>query len=324
MRVLLIILIVLMLVPGWTGAERMPLYEGVPHITATRVPLSSARPGLRRLGALTYLGGIELGSRDWAFGGFSSLAVRDGRFLLLSDGGLTLDFAMGADLRPHDYRVGELPDGPGTGWQKRDRDSESLVVDPATGDLLVGFERDNSIWRYDRSLTRVVRHHAPAAMKDWPVNGGPEAMARLRDGRFVIFSEDADDPAGGLRALAFRGDPTDPRARPGRFRLLPPAGYLPTDAAVLPDGRLLILTRALSFPDFFTAKLLLVDPAAIRPGAAVRGREIATFAGDVLHDNFEGLAVTREGGDTIVWVLSDDNGPSLFQRTLLLKFRFGG
>lgn len=324
--IVFIVAAVLIGVPSWTGEDRLPLWEATPTITATPVPLSTARPGLRRIGPLVYLGGAQLSSRNSAFGGFSSLLVRQGRFLLLSDGGLTVDFAMGADWRPREVRVGTLPDGPGTGWRKSDRDSESMVVDSATGDVLVGFERHNAIWRYDARLTRAIRHHAPVKMKRWPRNGGPEAMAVLNDGRVLVFSEDADMPDGGpgRQALIFDGDPTDPGARPARFAFVAPEGYYPTDAAVLPDGRLLVLTRAFGIPEFFTAKLLLVDPATIRRGAVVRGRDIASFTGDVTRDNYEGLAVTREGTATIVWLLSDDNGPSLFERTLLMKFRFEG
>jgi hypothetical protein len=38
-----------------------------------------------------------------------------------------------------------------------------------------------------------------------------------------------------------------------------------------------------------------------------------------LADNFEGLAITREGSRIILWIASDDNH-EFFQRTLLLKF----
>jgi hypothetical protein len=34
----------------------------------------------------------------------------------------------------------------------------------------------------------------------------------------------------------------------------------------------------------------------------------------------EGIAVTREGQDTILWLVSDNNF-SIFQRTILMKFR---
>ena len=30
----------------------------------------------------------------------------------------------------------------------------------------------------------------PPAMRDWAANGGPEAIARLPDGRFIVLSED--------------------------------------------------------------------------------------------------------------------------------------
>ena len=51
----------------------------------------------------------------------------------------------------------------------------------------------------------------------------------------------------------------------------------------------------------------------------IRGRSIAALAPPLVHDNFEGMAITREGGATILWLVSDDN-QSMLQRTLLLKF----
>lgn len=319
MRSLLVILLVLLLVPGWSGEERLPLYGAHPSVTAVRVPLDAKDPARRTLGALTYLGGLHLSSRDPAFGGFSALAVRGDRFLLLSDGGLTYAFRMGRDLTLSDHQFGALPAGPGTGWNKRDRDSESLTVDPVSGQLWVGFERANAVWRYAPDLSRATAKRAPPEMARWPENAGPEAMTRLPDGRFLIFAENAHDPAGGRRALLFDRDPTDPKSTTRRLRLLLPEPYRPTDAALTPDGRLLILARAVSIRDGFTARLLLADAPDAR--GAIRTHELATFAYPILHDNFEGLAITREGGATIVWLVSDDNGPSLFQRTLLLKFR---
>jgi hypothetical protein len=103
---------------------------------------------------------------------------------------------------------------------------------------------------------------------------------------------------------------------------VPPAKYRPVDAVELPDGRLLVLTRRFSMlHGFFTNKLVLVGRGTIQPGARVTSQVIATLAAPLIHDNFEGLAVTREQGATIVWLMSDDNGPTWLQRTLLLKFR---
>ncbi|URW75345.1 esterase-like activity of phytase family protein [Sphingomonas donggukensis] len=320
MRALLIVLLVLMLVPGWSGEPRLALYDGTPGVTVARVTLADD-PAVRRVGALTFLGGLHFSSRDPAFGGFSALTVTGDRFDLLSDGGLTFGFRMGGDLRPHDYRFAALPAGPGVGWKKEDRDSESMAVDPASGRVWVGFERADAIWRYAPGFARVERSARPAPMRHWPDNGGAEALVRLRDGRFLVFAESARAKGGGTQAVAFDRDPTLGGARAFAFRYRAPPGYRVTDAAELPDGRLVVLHRAATIRDGFTATVSLVDARAVRPGALVTGREVARLAAPLIHDNFEGVAVTREGGATILWLVSDDNAPSLFQRTLLLKFR---
>jgi hypothetical protein len=160
------------------------------------------------------------------------------------------------------------------------------------------------------------------AMVDWSIAGGAEAMVRLRSGQFLVISETAR-PKGMPEArivLRFAGDPTEKGPAPERLAYVPPADYDPTDMAELADGRLLVLNRRLSLPGLFTAKLVLLDLRRARTGSAVRGVELATFEHPVQHDNFEALAVTREGADTIVWITSDDNG-EIWEQSLLLKFR---
>ena len=137
----------------------------------------------------------------------------------------------------------------------------------------------------------------------------------------MIAETDVRPGTGGARnALLFAGDPV---ARPDRsvgFGYLPPPGYDPSDAVELPDGRVIVLNRKLAMPFAWSAILTLIDRRAMTQGAIVRGREIARLAPPLTVDNFEGLAVTREGGATILWMVSDDN-LFLLQRTLLLKFR---
>lgn len=321
MRVLAVIMLVWLLTPLWSGPDRLPLYRGIPAMMAERVALDHDDPTRRRVGALYYLGGLRLRSRDEAFGGFSALAVQGDHFTLLSDGGLFTRFRMGADFVPRDHAFGVLPDGPGTGWRKRDRDSEAMTIDPATGVAWIGFERANAIWRYDGRLARAQAAARPRDMRSWPDNGGAEAMVRLRDGRFLVFAETGRRSGSGTVVLRFDRDPTDPGAVVDRFTYRPPDGYQPTDAAELPDGRLIVLNRALTLRGGFTAKLSLVDARAAVTDTRLKAPVIATFADPVIHDNFEGVAVTREGAATIVWLVSDDNGPTIFQRTLLLKFR---
>jgi hypothetical protein len=321
-RLTLSILLVLLFVPSYTTVPPGPRLKTSGRMAVRSVALDAHDPARRRVGRLTYLGGIALASQDPAFGGFSSIAVSGRRFTLLGDGGTFISFRMGRNWRIDKLRFGNLPDGPGTGWQKADRDSESMTVDPATARVWVGFENYNALWRYAPGFAHAQARARPQAMAGWPVNGGPESLVRLRDGRFIVIGETAHWPHNRARAaLLFAGDPTANATAAFAFSYAPPAGYNPSDAAELPDGDLLVLNRRFQLPYDFTAILTIVPHAAIAPGKTVQGTPIARFAAPLIHDNFEGVAVTREGADTIIWLASDDN-QSLLQRSLLLKFRF--
>lgn len=317
-------LLLLFLAPTWSGPARRDQLGAVARMAATPLPIR-AGSGDRRVGALRYVRGYRLTSPDPAFGGFSSMMIVDGRFTLLSDGGDLVSFSLDAAGHVGAPRFAGLPAGPGTGWLKEDRDSESLTRDAATGRLWVGFEQWNAIWRYAPGFARAERAARPRAMRRWPSNGGPEAMLRLGDGRFMVLSEQQPGAQGRGRAgLIFPGDPTLPGARPLRFTYLPPADYEPTDAVQWPDGRILILNRRFALPDGFTAVLTVIDPRALQPGARVEGRVVARFAGDVLHDNFEALAVEpRSGRAPLLWIASDDNQNAI-QQSLLLAFEWNG
>lgn len=320
MRAFWIAVLVFLLVPSWSGEDRLPLLGPDPVVTAQRVALFADAPARRRLGALTYLGGVVLDSPDRAFGGFSAMHVAGDRFTLLSDGGGIVRFRLGRQGEVLEPRFAELPGGPGTGWRKLDRDSETLVVDPRLNRAWVSFERANEIWAYDAALTRAIGRAAPPAMRDWPLNSGSESMLRLRRGGFIAFSEGA--PVGrsdAFQAVRFAGDPTQGDMRAFRFGVRFPAGFRATDAVELEDGRILLLARRISM-EGFRARLFVVPAGAIRPGATIVPRAIARFEPPALTDNFEAMAVTREGSHTILWIASDDN-QTMLQRSLLLKFR---
>lgn len=321
MRMVRLVLTILVLLHLTASAkERRPILGNDPNIAAVRVPLDASDPANRRVGALTYLGGVSLSSRDEAFGGFSSLSVAGDHFTLLSDGGNVVRFRMDADYRIGEPWFGDLPAGPALGWEKRERDSESMAVDPASGQVWVGFERYNQIWRYAPGLAAPAAGAAPPAMARWEKNGGPESMVRLHDGRFLVIAETdrRDRPTRDL--LLFAGDPV---TQPDRVLLAfyrPPEGFDPSDATELPDGRVLVLNRRIALPFRWSAVMTLIDPRGVKPGQVVAGREVARFAAPLTVDNYEGLAVTREGAATILWMVSDDN-QSFLQRTLLMKFR---
>ena len=321
MRVVRLVLTILVLLHLTASAkDRRPILGDSANINAVRVPLDANDPAKRRAGALTYLGGVSLSSRDEAFGGFSSLSVAGDRFTLLSDGGNVVRFRMDGDFRVRDPWFGDLPAGPAFGWEKRDRDSESMAVDPASGQVWVGFERYNQIWRYAPGLTTPAAKAAPPAMARWEFNGGAESMARLHDGRFLVIAETDRQDRPVRDALLFAGDPV---ARPDaamRFFYRPPDGFDPSDATELADGRVLVLNRRIALPFRWSAVLTLIDLRGVKPDAIVTGRELARFAAPLTVDNYEGLAVTREGGTTILWMVSDDN-QFFLQRTLLMKFQ---
>ena len=255
------------------------------------------------------------------FGGYSALAsFGDGGLLALSDLGRYLRFRDPSRGDPQP-RMGFFLNSEAK--DKRQVDSESLTHDPETGRLWIGYEQSNAIVRTDAQGhdPHTVR---PAAMRGWASNGGPEAMVRLADGRFIVLAESRDGWFSTTGpALLFPHDPVA-GAKPERFRYDAPARSLPTDIAQLPDGRVLILHRqvVLGVPPGFASKLVLADPAAIRQGKAWKGTVIATLEPPLPSDNFEGLAVDPQAdGSAVVWVISDDNQIS-FQRTILLKLRW--
>lgn len=308
----------LALVPGWSGEERLALLGPGGTMTATRVAIDPGDPARTRVGRLRYLGGVALRSDDPAFGGFSSLLVDGDAFTLLSDGGNVVRFRMGDDWRPRGVRFSFLPSGPRTGWEKRDRDAESMARDPATGRIWVGFEDANQIWRYSPGFGPAERMVRPGVMRRWRGGGGIESFTRLADGRFVAIAEQPRRGRTGRDGIVWQRDPT--LVRPSlRFSYRPTPGYDPSDMTQLPDGRLMVLERALGLPFRWYARLVIVDPSRIRQGASVAGQTIARLAPPLLTDNFEGVAATREDGRTIVWLVSDDN-EMVLQRTLLMKF----
>jgi len=281
-------------------------------VTFQPVPLSEDSPALKRLGRLTYLGGWALTSNDARLGGLSALHVEGGEALALSDAGWRIRFPLPPRAGPARARIAMVEDGPGPKGDKVNRDIESLVVE--SGRAWLGFEQSNSVWRYDGRSFAVQASARPRAMARWSDNAGPEAMVRLADGRFLVFAE---GNGGDSEVLLFAGDPALPGTESRRLRYRPPEGFRITDAARLPDGRLLLLNRNVGLFEGFTARLAVAAPPG--DGALIRGEALAAFEGETTRDNFEALSVASEGGRTILWIASDDNYNPI-QRTLLMKF----
>lgn len=315
LRLLPILLLALLSI----GGHRAYWRNDSQTIAMVPLPLDAANPERRRVGALTYLGGWELRSDNSRFGGISGMvALPDGRFLALSDAGTLIGFTPGRAGKMADSFIAALP-GVSEDSDYRDFDSEGMTRDPDSGRIWISYEARHAIRRMPASLSRIDGVKRLAFAKNWRANGGVETLVRLADGRFLIISETHSRPDGSHSAYLFSGDPVETGSRVMPFGYRAPNGYRPTDAALLPDGRILILNRRIAFPDGFSAKLTLVDPAMIKEDAAVQPQRLAALAAPLLVDNMEALAVTQQDGRLIVWMLSDNNF-SAMQRSLLLKF----
>ena len=198
------------------------------------------------------------------------------------------------------------------------RDAESLERLPG-GDWLVSFEGEHRVWRYPAETGglqgRPVPFRTPKAIARAPANGGLEALTPLPDGRILMLAQGLkrDDGAragwlvgdGGIEALGYRTAPK----------------FLPTDAATLPGGDVLVLSRHFSVIGGVRARLERIPASAIKAGITLQGALVARFERPLTVDNFEGVAVAQDDdGATLVYILSDDNF-NFFQRTLLLLFR---
>lgn len=315
------LLAVLLLVPGWSGEARLPLIAADATVTARAIAPPGGWPA--RIGPLAPVGALSLESRDPAFGGFSALALRGGEAVLLTDGGQFLRLGI-AGRRLTRFAIVTIADGPGTGWMKQDRDSESLALDRDSGAAWIGYERVNAIWRYDPDLRHARARARPAAMRRWGDNTGPESLVRFPDGRFLTIQEGWRNMREPRAALLYDRDPTAPGAVGVALRYRPPAGFAPSDAALLPDGDLLVLNRRWHFPPLrFDSVLVRIARESIRAGATLSGPIVADLSAAMAEENAEGLAVTVERGATMLWVVTD-NDTSRRRPTVLAKFRWLG
>jgi hypothetical protein len=318
----------LALVLGSTAAAAGPLaLEAVP------VPLDPKAPDRNALDALRYLGGLELlAVDDSRFGGFSGLRISaDGVHLLaVSDRGdwLSARLLYDADDRLigiADAALAPLSRPPGRGTF----DVEALEVLP-NGALLIATERVHRLLRYDPpkqvhdpfvlDADRLARLKpkvlaAPEGFAALGGNEGIEALVRLEDGRLLAIEEGGEGrPAVPAQAWLIGADGTA-----ARLAIRRDANFRPTDAALLPDGDVLLLERRYTAIGGVAARLRGLPQAELVAGAVVEGVVLATLVPPVSVDNMEGLAVRQANGRTLVLLLSDDNFND-WQRTLLLQF----
>jgi len=294
-------------------------------LSSKAVQLDPDDPTRQRIGRLSWRGGIEITSRDSRFGGLSGLLVSaDGaKLLAVSDRGRWLAANLRYDAEGRltgiaDARMARLRDLDGDALSKnRHRDAESLA-ELGDGSILVSFERKHRIWRYTSKeeplLGRPTAWPKPKGLGDAPKNSGLEAIVALADGRLLALTEDHEDGPGKVGYLWHDGEWS-------RLTYQHRSDFKPTGASLLPGSDdLLVLERAYQTLSGPRVRLVRLAADDIRPGAELRGEELARWGLPLTVDNFEALA-TRRGpdGETLIYLLSDDNF-SFLQRTLLLMF----
>jgi len=286
-----------------------------------------------RVGKLVWRGGVTLSARHGAFGGWSDLWVAaDGsRMRAVSDDGAWMTARLHYDvsgtlLGLDDARLGRLK-GPDDGWLagKTWGDAESLAM-LADGSLLVGFERRHRVLRYPAGnesaggglAGRPVPFPTPPELASAPANTGLEAMTVLPDGRLFLLTEEHRLKPGTTVGWIGTMQGGTPAWR--RFHYTLVEGFRPTAAAALPDGDIVLLERTAGLPGGWRVRVMRLKAATLQPDAVVQAEELARLATPWVTENLEGIAARRgPGGETLLWLISDDNF-SFLQQTMLLHF----
>jgi hypothetical protein len=306
----LVLLLLLVACQPLSGAE------GATAVRAREFRLPARAGQQPDFGRLEFRAGFVLTSSDPRFGGLSGVWVAQGggRLIAASDHG-TLWLA--APEHAEDGRLVGF-----TAWQPiepgavpgdpPERDAESLAL--AGDDLVIAYEGAHRLRRVpldDPALPAAVLPTPPELSE--PHNHGIEALVALADGALLAIAEDVRTPRGDLAAWLIEGD------RIASLAYAPAEGFAPTGADRL-DDTVYVLERRLSLLGGFTARVVILDAAAIRPGARLVGRELGVLRPPALSENFEGIAASRDpAGDPFLYLLSDDNFSPLL-RTLLLQF----
>jgi hypothetical protein len=299
------------------------------EIQAKRITSFEHRDTTRRqFGVLEFRGGLVLTSRSKEFGGISSIRVQpDGaHFIAASDKGWWLRGRITYD-GTHPSGIVEAEMAPMLGVDgrplaaRRWYDTESIAQDGGT--LYVGIERANRIVRFDYGkdglLARGVSIDVPPGVRTLPNNKGLESLVHVPRGlplagALIGISERGLDRDGNILAFLIGGP------RPGGFAVKRLADFDISDAALLPNGDLLLLERKFSWTSGLFIRIRRIAQADIKAGALVDGALLLDSDLGYDIDNMEGLSVHRSAGGEIVLTLISDDNFSPLQRTLLLQF----
>jgi len=304
-------------------------------ISASPIPLYPDDPGRKDAGELIYRGGLVLKSDDARFGGLSGLRVgADGQTLLaVSDVAFWFRAELGYDVNGDLARLDHAEIAPmlgadGKPMRGKDGDAEGLEFASdrgASGPVLVSFERAQRVWLYDLGQGHAVLPE-PVPMGAWiddlNSNEGLEAIVLVRGDTLLAISENTRDANGDIQGALEAFPAYVGRGGYGRLSVIPHEPFRVTDAARAPSGGVFLLERRYSPLGGVGMALRHIAEGEIHPGARIEGKTLVLLSGTEANiDNMEGLAA-RAGpnGETLLYMISDDNFQPGLQRTVLLMF----
>ena len=257
--------------------DRVPRADAIAAVRFDGVALDNAG-----FAPLTVAGAWRVTSSEPRMGGVSALAVDRGGLLALTDSGVTIRLPKPVAAEGMaEFR--DLPAGPGRGYYKAGRDSEALTRDSGGRGWWVAFENAHSAWLFDLDLRHRIRSIDLEGL-GWGANLGAEAAVSIDDGLLLL-------PESGEEAVRVRDSRIERTALANLF------GHL-SDAAMLPDGRIVLIARTYS-PAGFASRLLLFDKGRMQPLARLALGRL---------DNAEAVAAERlAGGGVRLWVMTDND-----------------
>lgn len=296
------------------------------EISTLAVPLNYTAPEQTRIGRLTWRGGIEINSPSIRFTGLSGLLISaDGKkFTAVTDEGFWISAAIAYDANGFltglsNGQTRHLRGTDGKRMKGKTNEDAEAMTEIADGSILVAFERNHRILRYPpgddplRNDSEILP--VPIGMEELSDNRGIEALVTLGDDSVLALAEGKNDDTVTPAFLWRDGEWAQLRYR--RF-----GNYRPSGAARLPNGDLLILERRFTLLEGVGIRLARLPAAAVVAGALLQPVEVARLLPPLTLDNMEAIDVRQnERGETLVYMLSDDNN-SIIQRTLLLMFAF--
>jgi len=303
------------------GAEPLPL-----EIRSTAMPFKIDDPSATRVGKLIWRGGISLLGNSRNFGGWSDLVVSpDNRTLTsISDVGGWFTATIERDAKGNLTGLANGRIGPLRGLDGRPlvskvwSDAEGMALMP-DGSWLVSFEQHHRIWHYPTLDGTPTAIDLPGNFDRQPGNGGVETITVLPDGRIVAISEEYTIRPN--MAVGWIGVPVSPgRYVWDMFEYAKIADFDPTSIRLMPDGSFVVLERAFDFVHGVRVRVMRFPGSELKVDATIHAEELARLASPYAVDNLEGVAATTGArGETLLWLISDDNFNPL-QRNLLLLF----